>query len=977
MQFLNLIPSDGTSLPLPTDLAQANLAFAALAETPAADALNAAIADDKGRALLEGAFDGSPYLARAAEKAPQAFIDCLNIGPDAAFAEVITTLESVASASSQPAAMATLRQAKLGGALIIGLADLASIWTLEQVTGAVSELARRSVDAALGWLLADAAKRNVFLTDDPTGETLLRHGGLIVLGMGKLGAEELNYSSDIDLIVLFDPEKIEAKRPDRLQHEMVRLTRGLVTMMEELTRDGYVFRTDLRLRPDPASTPMALSVDAAEVYYESAGQNWERAAMIKARPIAGDLAAGAAFMKGLRPFVWRRSLDFNAIRDIQSIKRQIDRKQGGEPPSAFDQNVKLGRGGIREIEFFAQTQQLIWGGRDTSLRDCGTLPALKALVQAGHVTAAVQADLKAAYIKLRTIEHRLQMVDDRQTHMTPEADEAYAFARFAGYETTEVFASDLVQTLQTVESHYADLFADEEDLGGGRALSFTGADHHPDTLATLTEMGFEDAKRVAETIKGWHHGRIRAMRTGRAREILTELTPDLLARFGAAPDADVAFNAFAEFLAGLPSGVQIFSLFEANRGLLDFLARVLCRSPYLATHISEHPHVLDAVLRDEFMAPPGDKDSLREDLSFDLGDAIDFQDVLDGARRWLSEIRLRLSVQTLETRLAPITAAGILSDAADVVAERMLVGVQAEFEATHGLIEGGSYGVLAYGKWGSRELTIGSDLDLVAIYEAPDGVESDGARSLAPAVYYMRLTQRLITALTAQTGEGRLFEVDMRLRPTGDDGPIATHINSLARYLTEDAWTWELMALTRARFTAGDSALAERFDAVRGEMMAKTRERAVHLSDVASMRSRIESAKGAGGPWDVKLRQGGMVDAEFIGQGLALLYGGDPSIRAARAPAETFAALNVLGGMGDDRAAVLSDAASFWLSCQWVMRLLGPIGSEEADPADDRLKAEMAAALGYDDVSAMEVARDTLAAAVSAAYLEIYSGANI
>ncbi|MBT6313237.1 MAG: glutamine-synthetase adenylyltransferase, partial [Alphaproteobacteria bacterium] len=424
MQFLNLIPSHGSSLPLPTDLAQANLAFAALAETPAAEALNAALAHDIGRALLNGAFDGSPYLARAAEKTPQAFIDCMDKGPDAAFAQVITMLESVASASSQPAAMATLRQAKLGGALIIGLADLAGIWTLEQVTGAVSELARRSVDAALGWLLADAAKRNVFLTDDPTGEALLRHGGLIVLGMGKLGAEELNYSSDIDLIVLFDPEKIEAKRPDRLQHEMVRLTRGLVTMMEELTRDGYVFRTDLRLRPDPASTPMALSVDAAEVYYESAGQNWERAAMIKARPIAGDLAAGAAFMKGLRPFVWRRSLDFNAIRDIQSIKRQIDRKQGGEPPSAFNQNVKLGRGGIREIEFFAQTQQLIWGGRDTSLRDCGTLPALEALVRAGHVTAGVEADLNAAYRKLRTIEHRLQMVDDRQTHLTPEADEA-------------------------------------------------------------------------------------------------------------------------------------------------------------------------------------------------------------------------------------------------------------------------------------------------------------------------------------------------------------------------------------------------------------------------------------------------------------------------------------------------------------------------------------------------------------------------
>ena len=976
MQFMNLIPSGGFSPPLPTDYAQANLAFASLAETPAAGVLADVLADDAGRALLEGVFDGSPYLARAAEKCPQAFIDCMTLGPDAAFAEIIEALEAVASASSQPNAMAVLRQSKLGGALIIGLADLAGVWSLEQVTGAVSALARKSVDAAFGWLLADAAKRNVFVTDDPSGKTLLRHGGLIVLGMGKLGADELNYSSDIDLIVLFDPEKIEARRPDRLQHEMVRLTRGLVTMMEELTRDGYVFRTDLRLRPDPASTPMALSVDAAEVYYESAGQNWERAAMIKARPIAGDLESGSAFMKGLRPFVWRRSLDFNAIKDIQSIKRQIDRKQGGEAPSAFGHNVKLGRGGIREIEFFAQTQQLIWGGRDASLRDCGTLPALAALVRAGHVASNVQADLETAYRKLRTIEHRLQMVDDRQTHMTPEADEAYGFARFAGYETTDAFSADLVETLQIVENHYANLFADEEDLGGGRALSFTGADDHPDTLATITDMGFQDAARVAETIRGWHHGRIRAMRTARAREILTELTPDLLARFGAALDADVAFAAFAEFLAGLPSGVQIFSLFEANRGLLDFLARVLCRSPYLASHISEHPHVLDAVLTDAFMAPPGDKQGLIEDLTFELGDAIDFQDVLDGARRWLSEVRLRLSVQTLEGRLAPVTAAVILSDAADVVAKRMLLAVRADFEAAYGVIEGGSYGVLAYGKWGSRELTIGSDLDLVAIYDAPEGAQSIGPHPLVPAVYYMRLTQRLITALTAQTAEGRLFEVDMRLRPTGDDGPIATHISGLARYLSEDAWTWELMALTRARFTAGDFALAERFAAVRASAMSRSREREPHLTDVANMRTRIESAKGACGPWDIKFRPGGMVDVEFIGQGLALLYGDDAAVQAAGAPGEIFAALCSLGELDDVRAAELTDAAIFWLSCQWIVRLLGPIGSEEVDPRGDPLKAEMASALGHTGTDALETRRDALAAAVSAAYLDIYGDAN-
>lgn len=971
-QFFDLIPSNGFAPPLSTDLVQAELAFQAIGETSAKDALAKALVVPDQRSFLEGVLDGSPYLARAAEKSPEAFIECLNEGPDAAFATVMASLDQVPTASTQPAAMTLLRQAKLGGALIIGLADLGEIWPLEQVTCAVSQLACRSIDVALHWLLADAANRNVFVTDDPTGEALLRDGGIIVLGMGKLGADELNYSSDIDLIVLFDPEKTEARRPDRLQHEMVRLTRSLVTLLEERTRDGYVFRTDLRLRPDPASTPMALSIDAAEVYYESAGQNWERAAMIKARPIAGDLSAGASFMQGLRPFVWRRSLDFNAIRDIQSIKRQIDRKQGGEPPSAFGHNVKLGRGGIREIEFFAQTQQLIWGGRDLSLRENRTLPAIAALVQSGHVEASVEQDLAAAYRKLRTIEHRLQMVDDRQTHETPEAADAHAFARFAGYETAEAFAEDLVATLQIVEGHYADLFAEEEGLGGGRALSFTGADDHPDTLATIRDMGFQDPVRAAETIRGWHHGRIRAMRTSRAREILTELTPDILSRFGAAPDADKAFAAFAEFLAGLPSGVQIFSLFEANRGLLDFLARVLSRSPYLASHISEHPHVLDAVLTDEFMAPPGDKAALREEFAFDLGDAVDFQDVLDGARRWLSEIRLRLSVQTLEARLLPVAAAETLSDAADIVAERMLAGTKAEFELAHGVMDGGAYGVLAYGKWGSREITIGSDLDLVAIYDAPEDAQSNGPRPLPPAVYYMRLTQRLLTALTTQTGEGRLFEVDLRLRPTGDDGPIATHIDGLKQYLADGAWTWELMALTRARFAAGDEDLASRFETVRAEAIARPRERVQHLADVANMRDRIAASKGGDSAWDVKLRIGGMVDGEFISQGLVLLHGADAGVQAARTPGAQFAALLRLQEIDRAQADRLMEAAEFWLSCQWVIRLLADSATEMADFGDSQLKSDIAAALGFADAAALETVRDALAADVTAAYVDFY-----
>lgn len=973
MKFLDLIPLSSHAPPLSSDVDRARLTYEALADSSASESLAAMLDDPRGRAFLDGAFDGSPYLCRAAEKSSDSLDQLFREGPDAAFDAVMRMLDGVADAGAQPVAMSLLRKTKLSAAMIIGLSDLAGIWSLDRVTGAVSALARAATDSALAWLLRDAVTRKIFVAGEQSSNDLLRSSGLIILGMGKLGADELNYSSDIDLIFLFDPEKIEARRPDRLQHEMVRLARGLVTMLEELTRDGYVFRTDLRLRPDPASTPMALSIAAAETYYESAGQNWERAAMIKARPIAGDLEAGAEFLRSLRPFIWRRSLDFNAIRDIQSIKRQIDRKQGGEPPSAFDHNVKLGRGGIREIEFFAQTQQLIWGGRDASLRSPRTLDAIAALVAAGHVTVDVAEDMTIAYEKLRTLEHRLQMVDDRQTHQTPDADDAYGFARFAGYETVEAFRDDLVATLETVEDHYAELFAEEEGLGGGRALSFTGADDHPDTLATIEAMGFKDPKGVADTVRGWHHGRIRAVRTARAREILTELTPDLLARFGAAPAPDAAFSAFAKFLAGLPAGVQVFSLFEANRGLLDFLARNLGRSPYLADHINQHPNVLDAVLTDAFMQPLGTESDLSEDLAFDLGDAVDFQDVLDGTRRWLSEIRLRLAVQTLEARMQPVEAAKALSYAADVVADRILTAVTSEFEATHGILPGGQYAVLAYGKWGSRELTIGSDLDLVAVYDAPDDAQSDGARSLGPAVYYMRLTQRLITALSIQTGEGRLFEIDMRLRPSGDDGPIAVHLGALSQYVRSDAWTWEKMALTRARCAIGATELCRQFESLRREVLSLPKEKVAHLQAVADMRRRIEASKTANGLWDVKLCAGGMVDAEFIAQGLAVLYGANEAVAAARAPADQFTALAEAGGLSVESAALLSNAAHFWLSAQWIVRLLGLsdeiLGTEQT-------RQTIASALGYADYAALEAARDSMAATVQKAYETVFGEAR-
>lgn len=963
MLFLDLIEKS----PLPTNGERATNVLASLAGGDAADLVDAALKDDRGRAFLEGVFDGSPFLGHAATIAPDALETCLAKGPDAALEAAIALMTSAAEAPNLQRAMSALRQGRIRAALTIGLADLSGAWTTMETTGALTRAADAAIQSAVAWLLQDAAKRNVLELPDGQDAT----DGFVVLGMGKLGAFELNYSSDVDLILLYDAERIPMRRPDRLQHEMTRIARALAPLLEDRTRDGYAYRTDLRLRPDPASTPPAVSIRAAEAYYESTGQNWERAAMIKARPVAGDIAAGEAFLADLRPFVWRRSLDFNAIRDIQAIKRQIDAGQTTRGPTAFEHNVKLGRGGIREVEFYAQTQQLIWGGRDPNLRPRETLAALEALALAGHVKPETAADLADAYQKLRDVEHRLQMIDDRQTHITPDEAGMPAFARFCGFETTDGFVDWLEGVLRTVEAHYADLYAEEAGLGSGGPLSFTGADEHPDTLKTIEGLGYKQPERIAHAIRGWHHGRVRAMRDRRAREILTELTPEILSRFGATIDPDRSFAALERFVAGLPEGVQFFSLLDANRELLEFLARVLGRSAYLAELVGRRPHVIDAALDDEFMRPPGEKRDFAEELERESQDALDLQDRLDCARRWLNDTRLRLGVQTIEAALRPARASEALADAADLVADAMLKAVEDEFSEAHGRIEGGAYGVMAYGKWGSRERTIGSDLDLVAVYDAPEGAQSDGGRSLPAPVYYMRLTQRLATAMTTATGEGRLFQIDMRLRPTGEDGPIATHIETMRSYFADKAWTWELMALSRARFAMGDLALGKALEALRLETLAAAPGRPDLLEDVASMRARIAAAKPAGGPWDIRNRPGGMVDLEFIAQGLAIRHADKPGVVHVRRPANQLRALGDAGVLDPGEADTLADAATFWLEAQWLLRLIGHdegVGAELDHPDAKATFAAVFKADSYDDLARR---REENAEAVQAAYARL------
>ncbi|MBL27481.1 MAG: bifunctional [glutamate--ammonia ligase]-adenylyl-L-tyrosine phosphorylase/[glutamate--ammonia-ligase] adenylyltransferase [Rhodospirillaceae bacterium] len=890
-------------------------------------AIRRAIADDPvGGAILDAVFGNSPFLSRCVLR-DMGFVErLLQEGADAAFATLLHDVSHAdADRPSQDRLKQRLRQARSRASVTIAIADITGAWTVERVTASLADFAQAALTVAVRLLMREAADQGLLAPSDPDHPD--RDCGYFVLGMGKLGGRELNYSSDIDLIVLFDTDRVPYRGSGEIGRFFIRVTRDMAGLIEQRTADGYVFRTDLRLRPDPASTPPALSVAAAITYYESVGQNWERAAMIKARPVAGDIAAGQAFLDAIRPFIWRKHLDFAAIQDIHSIKRQIHRHKGGGTIAVRGHNLKLGRGGIREIEFFAQTQQLIWGGRYPELRCHGTLDTLSALTEQGHIDAATRDEMTAAYRFLRRAEHRLQMTEDQQTHSLPEDQAALdRFATFLGYDRTSDFAAELTGHLSRVELHYGELFEESPSLTAplpeGGTLSFTGTEDDPETLLTLSRLGFADPGRISALIRGWHHGRIRATRSARARELLTELTPALLAAFGQTASPDTAFARFGDFLSRLPAGVQVFSLLQANPSLLTLVAEIMGMAPRLAETLSRNPDLLDAVLTRDFFEPLPGPDGLTEGLRADFARARDFQDKLDVARRWANEAQFRAGVHLLRDIVPPPTVERQMSDVADAVLSALQDEVEEDFAHRHGRIEGAGLAIIAFGKFGSRELNFESDLDLVFVFENPLGIErSDGQKSLTPGHYHAQLCQRMITAITALTREGRLYEVDTRLRPRGTASAITIDLDGFIRYYQDEAWTWEMLALTRARVVTGPSAMRARLDAAIRDALTRPRDPASLYADVAAMRRRIAEAHPATSPWLVKHARGGLVDIGFIAQALQLEHGAEHPEVLTPATLDALHRLATAGLLPAGHAEALGNAARLQLDLQAMLRL--------------------------------------------------------
>ena len=815
----------------------------------------------------------SGFLARTCLRDPKLLPRIVSGPLDAGFAETLSTFRQRAQqADKLEELMSAARQAKAEAAVRVALADMAGLWPLETVTGNLTTFADTVLQEGLHWLLTKAHAKGDLLEESCATEK----SGIVILAMGKYGSGELNYSSDIDFVFFYEPGELRIRENLDEATFMVRLTKDLVKLMQDRTADGYVFRTDLRLRPDPGATPIAVSLPAAEQYYESRGQNWERAAFIKARLAAGDMEAGARFLKTLAPFIWRKYLDYAAIEDIHSMKRQIHAVGGHGRIAVAGHNIKLGRGGIREIEFFVQTQQLIAGGRDPELRGMQTCTMLDRLTEKEWIEADVARDLKSAYRFLRTLEHRIQMIDDEQTHSLPGTDEGLEHvAIFMGYDGRASFETDLLKHLTRVQTHYAALFESAPPLGEeGGSLVFTGTEDDPETTATLRSLGFQNTSEVAGTIRGWHSGRMAATRSPRSRERLTALMPALLRALSRTADPDIAFLRFDQFMNGLPAGVQLFSLLYANPSLLDLIAGICGTAPRLASYLSQNAAVLDAVLAPDFFQRLPDAAEMEEGLAHMLSGARDYQDVLDFVRIWAREQRFRLGVRVLTASANAREAGPAYSDVASVLVRDLLPHVEKEIVSRHGRIESGEMVVVAMGKLGSREMSAASDLDIISIYEVDgDDAESDGKKSLTASQYYARLTQQLVNALTAPTAEGKLYEVDLRLRPSGNAGPVATQLSSFISYQTEAAWTWEHMALTRARVIAGPEELRKKVELAIRKTLLRPRDKDKTRADVVEMRDRIAKEFRSSDPWELKHVRGGLVDLEFIAQYLQLTHG--------------------------------------------------------------------------------------------------------
>ncbi len=801
--------------------------------------------------LLSHTASCSPYLYSLMKTDLEWLEDIPTKGPGEAFSLLCSPFDL----NNVNQTIKNLRIRKKKVALLTALTDLGGIWNLPEVTGALTQFADFSCQSLLTSLVQESAtkgKLDIDFKEDP--DSL---GGVFILAMGKMGGRELNYSSDIDLVVFFDEKKHPVKKFNFVKAEFVKITRRFAKLMGEVSSDGYVFRTDLRLRPDPFVNPVCISVGGAERYYESFARTWERAAYIKARPCAGDIGSGLNFLSNIDPFIWRMNLDFAAVQDSSDMMLRIWENRGaGDLQNLPGFNLKLGKGGIRAIELFVQTFQMVAGGRDQSLRVPDTMGALGAINRKGWVDDESKQILEESYFKLRTWEHRVQMIRDAQTHEIPRVEnEIIRMASLSGEDNLEKFLKEIKTTLEQVHTTTETFFSTETNDSEEYDTSF------------LEESDWD-------MVESWRQ--LPAFRTERATKIFARLQPTIFNRLARSSQPREALLQFDGFLRGLPAGVQLFSLFEANQHLLELLVDTCAMAPRLASYLSRNTQVFDAVLEQDFIVPLESETVLEKDLSTNLEKASDYESVLRTTRRWNNENHFKVGVHLLKGFSDCEQAGKSYAKLANTVIRSLAPFVVDQFSNSYGKPPGRGFVFLAMGSLGAESLTSQSDLDLIMIYDPLNEDYSSGKKSLASKAYYARLTQAMVSALSSQMAEGKLYEIDMRLRPSGRKGPVATSLNSFFHYQEHDAWTWEHLALTRARVLAGCEELGEEIENFRKKLISKLSNHGKIIGDVVDMRRRLSentSSEKKENIWECRLGKGKLLDIELLAQAGALITG--------------------------------------------------------------------------------------------------------
>lgn len=848
-------------------------------------------------------------IARARECSP--FLrDALGARPDLERIFLFEGPEAAAAAALSADAEKTevlLRRRRTGLALAVALGDLSGELGLEEVTASLSAFADRAIDSALASAIAERCP----------GAGV---EGMAVIALGKLGSRELNYSSDVDLMLLFDPARLPRREREDPGEAAVRIGKRMIQLLQQRTAVGYVVRVDLRLRPSPEVTPIALPVNAAISHYESSALAWERAAFIRARACAGDKALGRHFLKAVEPFVWRRSLDFGVIDEVAEISARIrdHYSQGSRLGPGYD--LKRGRGGIREVEFFVQIQQMIHGGRDPSVRSAATLDAIAGLAAAGRLDRSAADHLADAYRLLRTIEHRVQMIDDAQTHLLPvQRDALDSVGRLHGLADGQALVEQLRPHVERAEARFDSLVPDRQ----GRLSN------DPETLlGELRVLGFSDPQMAARRIADWRSGRARSLRSPASRTAFEAMLPALLEAIAAGPDPERALNRLTDIVERLSSGINLYRLLEARPALAALLAKLLAYAPALSDQLARRPVLLDGLIDESSFSAPPDSEAIAKALEAAMR-GLPYDLALDRARRLINERRFALGVQLIDLRADPLAIAAGYARVAEGAVLALAGAAVGEFEEAHGRVAGSELVILGLGRLGGAALTHASDLDLVYLYTSPTAPASDGPKPLGPADYFNRLASRVSAALSVPTAAGPLYEVDTRLRPEGATGMLAVSLDAFSRYQREEAWTWEHMAMTRARPVFGSKQAREETAAVVDEILQLPRDLAKVAADAARMRAEIERHKPPGGPFDVKLGRGGLVDLEFAVHVLQLTthIGLDPRLETA---VEQLASNELLSSK-------IIDAQHLLINMLVMLRLISPSGCEPSGGARELL----------------------------------------